>query len=50
MKITTAGLQACATIAMVASLAAQAQTYRDIVLLCLKFPLCTAVQTRGSYG
>jgi hypothetical protein len=36
--------------ASAASLAAQAQIYRDIVSLCLKFPLCTAVQTRGSYG
>lgn len=30
-----------------ASLSAQAQTYRDIVALCLKFPLCTAIQTWG---
>ena len=33
--------------ASAASLAAQAQIYRDIVSLCLKFPLCTAVQTWG---
>lgn len=30
-----------------ASLATQAQIYRDITALCLKFPLCTAIQTWG---
>lgn len=30
-----------------AALATQAQIYRDIVALCLKYPLCTAIQTWG---
>jgi endo-1,4-beta-xylanase len=30
-----------------ASLAAQAQIYRDVVALCLKYPLCTLIQTWG---
>lgn len=30
-----------------AALATQAQIYRDIVALCLKFPLCTSIQTWG---
>lgn len=29
------------------SLATQAQIYRDVVALCLKFPLCTLIQTWG---
>jgi endo-1,4-beta-xylanase len=33
--------------ATAANLAAQAQTYHDIFALCLKFPLCTAIQTWG---
>ena len=33
--------------ATAANLATQAQIYHDIVALCLKFPLCTAIQTWG---
>lgn len=33
--------------ASAADLATQAQIYHDIVALCLKFPLCTAIQTWG---
>ncbi len=33
--------------ATAANLTAQAQVYRDVVAICLKYPLCTAIQTWG---